>query len=154
MAYQPKDVFGRDFPLEHALSCVGKGWWNLVKECYQLCVENEVDIHQIKEKFGGLRFYTGPTRNRKFFDQIEEICERSYTICENCGQPGEPDTNRGWIKTLCPNCTKVEMEFSHELEHLLSDEQYNKWQEDIKSGKVARTLNNFIDALKSKLEEN
>jgi len=119
LLYEPKDVFGRPFPIGHALACAGQGWAGLIRECYQICVETGTDISQIKEKFGGLRFYVGGS-TKEALDRIEDICESSYGICENCGRPGELDTNRSWYKTLCEACDGVSrIDMGHELYHLL-----------------------------------
>lgn len=153
--YMPKDAFGRDFPLEHALSCVGGGWEELITECYNLCIEYSVDIHQVKEKFGGLRFYVGGVSTDKadeFYNKLDAICNRADSTCENCGKPGELDTDRGWYKTLCPDCTQVERGPSRELEHLLSPEAHKNWLADIKSGKVRRTMLEFVSSLKKATE--
>lgn len=117
--YKPKDVFGRPFPLEHALACVGNGWAELIRECYQLCVETGTDISQVKEKFGGLRFYVGGS-TIEALDKIEAICERSYSTCENCGKPGKLNDDRRWYKTLCSECDSINrVDQGHELYHLL-----------------------------------
>ncbi len=56
-------------------------------------------IAQVKEKFGGLRFYVhgGSEEIRNYIDFAEYMSEN---VCERCGQPGEP-RNDGWVKTLC-----------------------------------------------------
>lgn len=56
-------------------------------------------ILDIKEKFGGLRFYVdhAPERIRNYIDFAEQLS--NYT-CEVCGQPGK-HRGGGWIKTLC-----------------------------------------------------
>lgn len=61
-------------------------------------VEQVVAI-QVKEKFGGLRFYYngGDDYIRGVVDMAEEM---SYRICEECGSPGK-STKSGWIQTLC-----------------------------------------------------
>ena len=58
-----------------------------------------VQALQIKEKFGGLRFYTsgGDDYTRGIIAMAESM---SYRTCEVCGSPGEP-RNDGWVKTLC-----------------------------------------------------
>jgi len=58
---------GIPYPLEDALKCVGPGWADIIKKCYNLCAVHDVEIHQIKEKFGTLRFRTGiaPKRVRE-----------------------------------------------------------------------------------------
>ena len=94
MHYGPS---GRTFPLEMAQRCVGPGWAGLVAECYELLPDGST-ISQVKEKFGGLRFYADP-----YLDAINDIEDRSLTVCEDCGQPGEPRSG-GWIRTLCDGC--------------------------------------------------
>ena len=90
---------GHTATLETLQQCVGEGWKDLIETCFNTCVENDVCVSQVKEKFGGLRFYVG-SADPAVFDVIDE-CERlSYTICEQCGKPGKPREG-GWIKTLC-----------------------------------------------------
>lgn len=59
-------------------------------------------VVQVKEKFGGLRFYVhGATE--KQFDYIHFAEHLSYRICEDCGAMKDVMSyNIGWIKTLCP----------------------------------------------------
>lgn len=62
-------------------------------------IENLPVIQQIKEKFGGLRFYIyGGTDTTGYYIEFAELL--SYRTCEVCGAPGERRTG-GWIKTLC-----------------------------------------------------
>lgn len=83
---------------EDAKRCVGPGWSDLIEAIYDRLPE-DVYISQIKEKFGGLRFYVYGI-NDELFDFICEMEEKSYTVCEKCGEPGKVrDTS--WIKTLC-----------------------------------------------------
>ena len=42
---------------------------------------------QVKEKFGGLRFYTGPATD-KHYHYITFAESMSYRTCEECGKPG------------------------------------------------------------------
>ena len=54
---------------------------------------------QVKEKFGGLRFYVnGATdKHRNFISFAESM---SYRTCEECGAVGKTYTD-GWHRTLC-----------------------------------------------------
>lgn len=54
---------------------------------------------QVKEKFGGLRFYYsgGDDTIRGAVRMAEAM---SYDTCEVCGAPGKP-TKSGWVRTLC-----------------------------------------------------
>jgi hypothetical protein len=54
---------------------------------------------QIKEKFGGLRFYVQAATN-KHYDYISFAESMSYRTCEVCGAPGKRYTD-GWHKVLC-----------------------------------------------------
>ena len=57
---------------------------------------------QVKEKFGGLRFYiTGAPE--WIHDLINKAENKSYAVCEMCGKPGE-ERSTGWILTLCDEC--------------------------------------------------
>lgn len=110
----------------------GDGWYKLLDELCEAiqgqCEKHDIPlkaypfVEQIKEKFGGLRFYMsslahdGPGRLPKdLLDDIDEAIynligeaeSRSTSICENCGQPGKQrDTEAGWIKTWCEDCYK------------------------------------------------
>ena len=54
---------------------------------------------QVKEKFGGLRFYY--RGGDDFIDGVVRMAESmSYRTCEVCGKPGKP-TSGGWIRTVC-----------------------------------------------------
>lgn len=83
-----------------------KGWYELL---YNLCTElvkidKEVYFVQLKEKFGQLRAYTSGVSSEnydKIHDLIEEAENKSATICEDCGKPGELRNDLSWIRTLC-----------------------------------------------------
>jgi len=72
-------------------------WWNQNREARP--VIEQVVIEQIKEKFGGLRFYYqgGDDEIHGMVRMAEAWADHS---CEECGAPG---TKRGggWIQTLC-----------------------------------------------------
>ena len=80
------------------------GWHDLVVETIDAMVEavkpdGKFRVLQIKEKFGGLRIYTFDARLSAIAHAAEE---RSYTICETCGAPGELGDDDGWYRTACP----------------------------------------------------
>lgn len=98
---------------------VGKGWVPLVEKLVDdiLALEPEnFRIHQVKEKFGGLRFYYGCSANHertihlfeKINDLVSEAEEASYHICEVCGHDGRLRDERSWILTLCDKHNKQE----------------------------------------------
>jgi len=62
----------------------------------------QIEAVQVKEKFGGLRFYTN--LHDEFIDGVIAMAESmSFMTCEDCGNPGEPNKG-GWIVTLCQPC--------------------------------------------------
>lgn len=54
---------------------------------------------QVKEKFGGLRFYMN-METEEMSRVIQEAEVQSAVTCEVCGRPGRL-RGRGWVKTLC-----------------------------------------------------
>ena len=93
-------------------SGIGKGWLPIVVELDKQLAEldPEYKIDQIKEKFGGLRFYVSSeppnSSMRAIYDLINEAETNSYQTCEMCGAPGERCSPNRWILTLCENCNK------------------------------------------------
>ena len=116
---------------------VGPGWWPLLLQAFAE-IKATVDPHpgyrftvrQIKEKFGGLRFYyhlhkDGEDEEEIRFGDAEEENEevrmrmherisaiidaaeaKAYATCEVCGEPGEA-RDTGWVKTLCDHHNEV-----------------------------------------------
>ena len=73
-------------------------WWNKNHEKHPIV--EQVVVEQIKEKFGGLRFYYegGDEKIQGMVRMAEAWAEHA---CETCGAPGTSG-GQGWIKTLCP----------------------------------------------------
>jgi hypothetical protein len=60
-------------------------------------------IDQIKEKFGGLRFYY--SGGDDYIDGMTSLAESlSYRICEYCGTTKEVGITKGWNITVCSTC--------------------------------------------------
>jgi len=60
-------------------------------------------VDQIKEKFGGLRFYY--SGGDDYIDGMVSMAESmSYTICESCGTTENVGNTKGWIYTCCKSC--------------------------------------------------
>lgn len=92
--------------IEHYGMAIGNGWHDLVE---QLLTDiervNPTGFHvlQIKEKFGGLRFYF--QADPEFMDTLNEMVAQAEAAaehtCEVCGELGKLRTDRPWLKTLC-----------------------------------------------------
>jgi hypothetical protein len=71
---------------------------------------------QVKEKFGGLRFYVQAATD-KHYSYISFAESMSYRTCEECGSPGKTYTD-GWHTTLCD----IHAEMAGKTEEYESDE--------------------------------
>lgn len=93
---------------------VGTGWEELVDGLDAKVLELAPDrrIDQIKEKFGGLRYYVSNIPEDvwdEVYDVIGEAEARSLRTCEDCGGPGTtgPVRPKGyWVLTLCEECRR------------------------------------------------
>ena len=88
----------------------GDGWFELIKElCEKLKALQLKDfkVIQVKEKFGGLRFYYAINGKPERVDEVDRLINeaegKSCRTCETCGKPGKSEDD-GWITTLCPDC--------------------------------------------------
>ena len=90
---------------------VGEGWWSIIEllcsniqhhidwKNKQSEVVAQVTVNQIKEKFGGLRFYYSGGDDA--IDGMVRMAESwAAHSCETCGASGER-RDGGWIRTLC-----------------------------------------------------
>jgi len=113
-AKRMEERFPKLFEGKYGGFAVGPGWYPIIEA---LCaniqshtdwqnknhekhpVVTQVTVEQIKEKFGGLRFYYqgGDDNIHGMVRMAEAWADAS---CEECGAPGER-RNGGWIKTLC-----------------------------------------------------
>lgn len=84
---------------------VDEGWKGIITTlCEKLDALGlpNLQVLQVKEKFGGLRFYVNG-RNDEVSALIRQAMEESWTTCEWCGAPGKQFGER-WILTLCESC--------------------------------------------------
>ena len=98
-----------------------KGWEKLYLPLLQLCDLLGIEVLQVKEKFGGMRFYVGGVKTElsdmvhAFIDSMEHL---SYSTCEECGIENNQyrdnnythkvkvTTEGSWLLTLCEKCRK------------------------------------------------
>jgi hypothetical protein len=90
-------------------------WWNKNRETRP--VVEQVVVEQIKEKYGGLRFYYqgGDDTIAGMVRMAEAWADRS---CEECGSPGTSRTG-GWVRTLCD---KHEAERQEQMKQRVNNE--------------------------------
>lgn len=116
--YTPIELFG--------VEC-GKGWYKLIEPIIDYIdnynkdknKEEQINIIQIKEKFGQLRFYTN-FGTEELHEMISNAEEKSYDVCETCGnEQYVGSTTQGWIRTICIDCL---------VKELLDKNSYIKYQ--------------------------
>ena len=91
---------------EYAKQCVGNGWHGLVDELFDLAEKEDFTVTDVKEKFGTLRIYAD-FLSEKADKLLQDLENRSHTMCECCGQPAEQRTKGGWVKTICIPCEEI-----------------------------------------------
>jgi hypothetical protein len=108
----------RNAPKQSTCMCwgfPGDGWFDLIwdlssklEPLIQKFIDENQDTElypkafQVKEKFGGLRFYM-TCGTDEISDLISEAEVLSLKTCEECGKPGEERVS-GRIHTLCDCC--------------------------------------------------
>lgn len=99
------------FSQEYGGISVGPGWWTIIETLCQN-IQSYVDwksaqkegceqvvVAQIKEKFGGLRFYyDGGDSTVSGMVRMAEAW--AALTCESCGKPGKLRSD-GWWRTVC-----------------------------------------------------
>ncbi len=108
-SYVAVDNPGRYLLDKYGITCAqdnyyaGPGWTLLVEDLIRKLIAAGWDrqLCQVKEKFGGLRFYIVRTSDE--LDRLVEDAENdSFFTCEECGNPGETRaTSGGWEYTSC-----------------------------------------------------
>lgn len=121
------------------VSC-SRGWYSIVIQLDRDLAEIDPDyvVHQVKEKYAGLRYYfhasEGVTeadqqRMDALVDAAEELCERT---CDICGADGQRYSSRhGWLRTLCASCAAAEGKGYGLLGELVNDltpDQVGVWK--------------------------
>lgn len=88
--------------MSYYISC-GKGWQHLYTPLIEQCEREGIEILQVKEKFGGLRFYVSVVPDGStIYENIDAAEIESLATCEVCGEPGELSGGDGrWVRTLC-----------------------------------------------------
>lgn len=78
--------------------------WN--KELEKFTNPPQVTCIQMKEKFGGLRFYTNGHDEivEGMIEMAEYMCDNT---CQDCGSTSNVGVTTGWISILCQNCVQA-----------------------------------------------
>ena len=110
-AKRMEERFPKMFAEPYGGFCCGEGWWPIIES---LCsniqhylnwknkeseIVPQVIVRQVKEKFGGLRFYYdgGDDRINGMVRVAESWADHT---CEDCGNKATRQTT-GWIKNVC-----------------------------------------------------
>ena len=110
-----KSDSGHSYTKEDCYGSVGEGWHSLINIMFEAIDKTPMPVYitDCKEKWGGLRVYWNASSGgeevyteedfNSFDSLIIALEERSFSICEACGQAGKP-RDTGWVKTLCDTC--------------------------------------------------
>lgn len=101
------DYIQQTNPYKYSIN-VGDGWFKIIYELVHSIRVNDMKkgdwvtkVTQIKEKFGGLRFYVTGTSDKNWA-LIRNAEQKSYGVCEESGSEVEVGTwTDGWVKTMC-----------------------------------------------------
>lgn len=134
-------LFPKLFPNPNIDISVGEGWYDIVHDLCALIQDRidgremyleqypekrdtvrsipQVEIGQIKQKFGQLRFYYAGGDD--YIDGMVDMAGAvAYKMCEVCGKPGELDGD-GWLMILCEEHKKQRQQENKELDELYAD---------------------------------
>ena len=90
---------------------VDEGWYQIIVDCDKelTAIDPNYGVYQIKEKFGGLRYYMTPCNDttkeqrNKMYEVISKYEAIAARTCEATGKPGVlMKSIGGWLKTLNP----------------------------------------------------
>lgn len=92
---------------------VGQGWYKLIARLFDDLAaiitpsRQRLEVRQVKEKFGTLRFYWQDSFDVDTSARISAAVDlaefRSEVTCETCGGPGRLVCASGWLLTRCPD---------------------------------------------------
>ncbi|MGF0337944.1 antitoxin Xre/MbcA/ParS toxin-binding domain-containing protein [Ectopseudomonas toyotomiensis] len=114
------------------------GWFALIYAACELIQAHsnrdseQVVASQVKEKFGGLRFYY--YGGDDYIEAVVDLVERlSESICELCGAPGLIRESNGWLNARCE---------AHERQCAMPTQELDEW---IRQGdSMARVLGSAL----------
>lgn len=88
---------------DEAAVWVDAGWDEILLETDRrlAAVDPDYRVHQVKEKFGRLRYYCSLDGHPDGYRVIADAELEAARRCERCGEPGEIDRQTAYIRTLC-----------------------------------------------------
>jgi len=121
------------------------GWFDLI---YNLCknikayykgnIPERFSVVQVKEKFGGLRFYI-TSAPMEVHNMIAKAELESYRICEHCGKKHAVVKGKytsfyrddlDWVLTLCDNCLDKHILKKYHRKRKPGEDFISGWQKE------------------------
>lgn len=120
-----QDLWGdpRETCMSFGISC-GEGWKGIIdKLCADIMTLDpgpDFKAAQVKEKFGGLRFYVSgwpedEEKSTAISKLIHDAETESIKTCEHCGCTENVKLAGSWIQALCDNCRGKKREVEESL---------------------------------------
>ena len=107
-----EDSRGEQTPTMHRnIIYCSDGWYDILERLCEDIYAMRPKVMQIKEKFGGLRFYASLPSDygEQGWKRIRQAEEEAAETCEICGKPGELRIVDGWRATNCDECHKIHL---------------------------------------------
>lgn len=111
----PQGWYGFDQPF---------GWSQIVLDLHEkiVALHPDYEVHQVKEKFGGLRYYCSLDGHPVVADLIRAAEEEAANTCQMCGAtPAEVVVREGWLRTLCGVHAPMDRDQLHKAIHALME---------------------------------
>lgn len=97
---------------------VDEGWYQLIADCDKelTAIDPNYQIFQVKQKFGGLRYYFHPSQpdtSKAMHEVVTKYEKIASVTCEATGGPGVlMKSIGGWYKTLNPEYAASAIHYS------------------------------------------
>jgi hypothetical protein len=144
----PKMMVNRNKNMQETCMCwgfeCGDGWFNILDQLmgniqHHIDWKNrkeevvpQVTLDQVKEKFGGLRFYY--TGGDEYIRGLVSMAESmSEVTCESCGNPAGVQNNGGWMRAICDPC-----EIKREEEYAKRTAEYEALRQERERARVMK----------------
>ena len=147
MQNETKEIKNIFTPIElFGIEC-GKGWEKLYKPLINYIEKfnkdknetEQIQILQIKEKFGQLRFYVNFT-TLELYEMIRNAERKSWDVCETCGNEKYVGHTHHYISICCIDCLKNKLEKTHLHDRWTSHD--NKQTYEINENTIDEVLKN------------
>ena len=109
-----QQLYQNEHHRQNGYFAVGDGWEPILRRLSEKVLAEYLtwpseqqalfQVVQVKEKFGGLRYYFDGASTEAISQAVSEAENAADATCEVCGAPGERVNVTNWLQTLCHAC--------------------------------------------------